>query len=353
VCAPQRSVLTSYDSSVVPTEDREADIAPVVDAFQRPLAEMARLPAATLPTLEAAVVQLNCLHAIQVPRPSAVPRECPALDADRPTHPGRVCYNGALNRQNVLILFPFTSSRAQALEAQINDAVAAVAAAQHALVVRVCGLAPVLDAIARNSQSAVKPLTVDGRKGPRRRANDNTRSEARRHHPLQAPQPLSRVPSMDARTLSLTMDTFHAQLFTLSPESFYAPGVVSTRLGRQAAQQAVALFVASYQYDRAAVPGRPRHFANVARAAAQERAAAQARVGRGVRPKKQIRVPVDADHPDAQRSGHAARRVDARDTVHPRGAPRRGRASQRRHGRRREAVVVNVCAQYMMTRGTC
>jgi len=74
---------------------------------------------------------------------------------------------------------------------------------------------------------------------------------------------------MDARTLSLTMDTFHAQLFTLSPESFYAPGVVSTRLGRQAAQQAVALFVASYQYGRGALPVRQLCYANVARAAAK------------------------------------------------------------------------------------
>jgi len=80
-------VLTSYDSSVVPTEDREADIAPVVDAFQRPLAEMARLAAATLPTLEAAVVQLNCLHAIQVARHLAVPRECVSLDSNCTTWP--------------------------------------------------------------------------------------------------------------------------------------------------------------------------------------------------------------------------------------------------------------------------
>ena len=67
----------------------------------------------------------------------------------------------------------------------------------------------------------------------------------------QTPQPLSRIPGMDPRTLAISMDAFHAQLFTLTYESFLPHGVVSSRLGRLAAQHAVKLFVASYQYVRA------------------------------------------------------------------------------------------------------
>ena len=54
---------------------------------------------------------------------------------------------------------------------------------------------------------------------------------------------------MDTRALSVTLDGFHAQLFTLTFESFIVSGILSSRLARHAAQQAVELFVNSYQYD--------------------------------------------------------------------------------------------------------
>ena len=202
--------------------------------------------------------------------------------------------------QNLLILFPFTSARAQALETVIESAVATVAREQvrahptppggprgvcihtstlmwwsfwvhllrrppigfgswanvrainvqtwqHALVVRVCGLAPVLEAIDRNAKASVRR--------PRRLHLRTQRAKVVTHalftlvsSPPKTPQPLARVPGMDARTLSISLDAFHAQLFTLTYESFLPAGVLSSRLGRRAAQLAVELFVGSYQY---------------------------------------------------------------------------------------------------------
>jgi hypothetical protein len=59
-------VLTAYDASVVPVTAREADIGPVLSAFQGPLNELARLATAPLPAIDAAAVRVNCLHAVQV-----------------------------------------------------------------------------------------------------------------------------------------------------------------------------------------------------------------------------------------------------------------------------------------------
>jgi hypothetical protein len=139
----------------------------------------------------------------------------------------------------VLLLFPFTSARAQALEAEVDAALDALAReqvgtrpptqpigakgkswmggvrGQHATVLRLCGLAPVLDAVARHNVAS---------------------------------GPLARVPGMDARTLAVALDAFHAQLFTLTHESFAPAGLLSARLARRAAQTAVDLFVGSYQY---------------------------------------------------------------------------------------------------------
>jgi len=89
----KKQILASFDISLVPADQRETEITPVVDAVVSPLLQLATASAAALGKLDGEIFQVNVLHAVQ----------------------------------NALILFPFTSRRAQTFEGDIDKHVDAAA----------------------------------------------------------------------------------------------------------------------------------------------------------------------------------------------------------------------------------
>jgi hypothetical protein len=58
--------MSSYDSSLVATEEREVDFAPVLNAVLDPLLQMCELGAKDLTRFSRSIYMINCLHYVVV-----------------------------------------------------------------------------------------------------------------------------------------------------------------------------------------------------------------------------------------------------------------------------------------------
>ncbi|KAI9209389.1 oligomeric Golgi complex subunit 6 [Polychytrium aggregatum] len=119
-----KEIMTSYQSSLVPHEEREKDFANLLRALLDPLLQVCVLGSAALSTFESAIYMANCLYHVQT----------------------------------TLKPYPFTDQQIAALEGQIQHQLETLIQEQHTTILKRSGLAYMVETMDKNDKH--EPLAL-------------------------------------------------------------------------------------------------------------------------------------------------------------------------------------------------